>query len=232
MKAIRCVSCGKFYDEDKYSICPHCKADNTGITLSSVSEHVTHDDKKTKKHDKKFKGIFGKKNKDIPVSKAAVNSVRDNPGEHQTLSEAILNANSTDRSVRDKTQGYYKLSSNIEPAVGWLTCIKGKSIGETFKIKAGKNSIGSSLSSEISLAKENGVAGDRHAQITFEPKKRQFFIQNGDGDGLTYVNGELLTTFAEIKNYDIIALGEAELIFTALCGEEFTWDDYVVKEGE
>lgn len=228
MKAIRCASCGKYYDEDKYSICPHCKAENTGVTLTSVSEQETHDDKKSKKHDKKFKSIFGKKNKDIPVSKLAAASVQDNPCEHQTLSEAILNANSTERSVREKTQGYYKLSSNIEPAVGWITCIKGKGIGETFTIKAGKNSIGTSLSSEISLAKEDGIARDRHAQITFEPKKRQFFIQNGDSDGLTYVNGELLTTFAELKNYDKIALGETEFIFTALCGKEFTWDDYVV----
>jgi phage FluMu protein Com len=239
MKAIRCASCGKYYDEDKYSTCPHCKADNTGVTLTSVPEHETHDDKKLKKHEKKFKGIFGKKNKDIPISKPAVheeiieempseNPVQENPYEHQTLSEAILNANSTERFVREKTQGYYKLSSSIEPAVGWLTCIKGESTGETFKIKAGKNSIGSSLSSEISLAKENGIARDRHAQITFEPKKRQFFIQNGDSEGLIYVNNELVTTFAELKNYDIISLGETELIFIALCGEKFTWDDYTV----
>ena len=42
------------------------------------------------------------------------------------------------------------------------------------------------------------------------------------------ITGELLTTFAELKNYDKIALGETEFIFTALCGKEFTWDDYVV----
>ncbi len=239
MKAIKCISCGMFYDEDKYSSCPHCKADNPGVTATSVPEHETHDDKKLKKHDKKFKGIFGKKNKDVSVSKPVVHEEKiderpsekpapDNPYEHQTLSEAILNANSTERSAREKTQGYYKLSSSIEPAVGWLICIKGESVGETFKIKAGKNCIGHSLSSEISLAKENGIARDRHAQITFEPKKRQFFIQNGDSEDLIYVNDELLTTFAELKNYDIITLGEVKLVFIALCGEKFTWDDYTV----
>lgn len=239
MKAIRCVSCGMYYDEDKYSSCPHCKADNADAVSAITPEHEKNDDKKTKKHDKKFKGIFGKKNKDIPISKSAVveekivekheeKPEKENPYEHQTLSEAILNANSTERSAREKTQGYYKLSSNVEPAVGWLTCIKGESIGETFKIKAGKNSIGSSLSSEISIAREKSIAREHHAQITFEPKKRQFFIQNGDSEGLIYVNGELLTTFAELKSYDIITLGEAEFIFIALCGEKFTWDDYTV----
>lgn len=235
MKAIRCASCGMFYDEDKYASCPHCKADGTTLTEVVVTENETHDDKKTKKHEKKFKGIFGKKTKDVPVSKSAVQEENneekpkeENPYEYQTLSEAILKANSTERSAREKTQGYYKLSSSVEPAVGWLTCIKGESVGETFSIKAGKNSIGRSLSNEISLTKESGISGERHAQITFEPKKRQFFIQNGDSEDLIYINDELLTTFAELKNYDIITLGEVKLVFIALCGEKFTWDDYTV----
>lgn len=239
MKAVKCVSCGMFYDEDKYSNCPHCKAEKPGETAgASVTE--IHEDKKSKKSDKRFKGLFGKRNKDIPVAKPAETKEKfeekeenkplneENVREHQTLSEAILNANSMERSAREKTQGYYKLSSNVEPAVGWLTCIKGECIGETFGIKAGKNCIGRSLSNEISLAKENGVSRDRHAQITFEPRKRQFFIQNGETDGLTYVNDELIVTFAELKNYDIITVGDVKLIFIALCGEKFTWDDYTV----
>ncbi len=239
MKVVNCASCGKYYDEDKYSICPHCKAEKPGKTVTSMPETESVEEKKNKKPEKKFKGLFGKKNKDIPAQKPVIseektdkqdedNSPTETLCEHQTLSEAILNANSTERSAREKTQGYYKLSSNIEPAVGWLTCIKGESIGETYSIKAGKNSIGRSLSNEISLAKENGVLRDHHAQITFEPRKRQFFIQNGEGDGLTYVNDEAVLTFAELKNYDIITVGEVKLVFIALCGENFTWDDYTV----
>lgn len=234
MKAVKCVSCGMFYDEDKYSnCCPHCKAGKPSETSANVTITEAREEKRGKKTDKKFKGLFGKKNKDIPVAKPVMSEEKptekeENPPEHQTLSEAILNANSMERSAREKTQGYYKLTSNIEPAVGWLTCIKGECIGETFSIKAGKNCIGRSLSNEISLAKENGVARDRHAQITFEPRKRQFFIQNGETDGLTYVNDELIVTFAELKNYDIITVGEVKLVFIALCGDKFTWDDYTV----
>ncbi len=239
MKAVVCASCGKYYDEDKYSICPHCKADKTGKSVTAMTETESVEEKKNKKPEKKFKGFFGKKNKDVPAPKSVFfdekpekkdedSSSAETLNEHQTLSEAILNANSKERSAREKTQGYYKLSSNIEPAVGWLTCIKGESIGETYSIKAGKNSIGSSLSCEISLAKEKGVSRDHHAQITFEPKKRQFFIQNGNGDGDTYVNDEAVLTFAELKNYDIITVGEVKLVFIALCGESFTWDDYTV----
>lgn len=228
MKALQCDSCGKFYDEDKYSKCPHCKAEKLSEKTMNAAVTESHEEKKGKK----FKGLFGKKNKSDKTVKSEITEEKlennENVNEHQTLSEAILNANSMERSAREKTQGYYKLSRNIEPAVGWLTCIKGECIGETFSIKAGKNCIGRSSSNEISLEKENGVFLNRHAQITFEPRKRQFFIQNGENDALTYVNDEPIVTFAELKNYDIISVGDAKLVFIALCGEKFTWDDYTV----
>lgn len=232
MKALKCASCGMFYDEDKYETCPHCKSRKAAQSVGTEDSKESPEEKPQKKSGRKFKNIFSKKNKITTEIKADAKIEKTEPEkndanyEYQTLSEAILNANSTERLTQSKTQGYYKFSGGIEPAVGWLTCVKGEYMGETFTVKAGRNSIGRSLSNSIALAKENSICRERHAQITFEPHKRQFFIQNGEGDGMTYVNDELVVTFCELKNYDVIAMGDIEFVFVALCGEKFSWEDY------
>ncbi len=220
MKAVKCSKCLLFYDEDKYDACPHClKASQLEIHTESV---------KTKKTAGVFSGLFSKKNKkaeekvSFEVGEPKKDEVYEEKTELQTLSEAILNANSTERT----TQGY-RLAGNEEPAVGWITCVNGSFSGETLSLKTGKNYI--VISNEnVAVSKDGGVCS---AVITFEPKKRQFFIQNGSDENKIFVNSEQITDFCELKSYDIIAAGENEFVFVALCGEKFSWDSYK-KGGE
>lgn len=127
-----------------------------------------------------------------------------------------------------KTVGIYK-NVHTEPVVGWLVCIKGESVGESYILKTGKNSIGRGAGMDVMLAKESTVSRDRHAVITFEPKKRLFLLQPGDGNGMVYLNDDLLLEFRELKSRDAIQLGEALFMFYPFCGEDFTWDDYIEK---
>lgn len=126
----------------------------------------------------------------------------------------------------DKTIGIYSQDSN-EPVVGWLVCIKGESLGESFNLKAGKNSIGRGAGMDVMLAKERTVSRDKHAIITYEPKNRIFLLQPGDGSGLVYLNDNLLMSYSEIKLGDSIQIGEAIFKFVPMCGPDFTWDDYI-----
>lgn len=127
-----------------------------------------------------------------------------------------------------KTVGIYA-DAETEPVVGWLVCVKGDECqGESFNLKAGKNMIGRGVGMDVQIP-EPTVSRERHAIITYEPKKRMFLIQPGDGSGMVYLNDELLMTFSEIKSRDIIQLGEALFMFYPFCGEDFTWDDYISK---
>lgn len=127
-----------------------------------------------------------------------------------------------------KTVGIYA-DAETEPVVGWLVCVKGDECqGESFNLKAGKNMIGRGAGMDVQIP-EPTVSRERHAIITYEPKKRIFLIQPGDGSGMVYLNDELLMTFSEIKSRDIIQLGEALFMFYPFCGEDFTWDDYISK---
>ena len=125
-----------------------------------------------------------------------------------------------------KTIGFYANVSN-EPVVGWLICIKGESQGESYNLKAGKNTIGRGAGMDVMLAQEKSISREKHAILTYEPKKRIFILQPGESSGLVYLNDNLLMSYEEIHAYDMIQLGEALFMFMPFCGEKFTWDDYI-----
>lgn len=118
----------------------------------------------------------------------------------------------------------------VNPVVGWLVCISGKHFGESFNISAGKNSIGRSDDNHIVLFKDLKVSRNKHASITFEPKKKNFYLQPGDSSGLTYLNEDYIDESKKLQSKDIIEIGDSKFMFVPLCDETFTWDDYLPKE--
>ena len=125
-----------------------------------------------------------------------------------------------------KTMAFYSFE-DTEAVVGWLVCVKGAYIGRSFNLKTGRNSIGRSMNMDVRLLQDPSVSRFTHASLIYEPNKREFFMQAGDSSGLTYLNDELLMSFAPIKANDHIKLGQSEFIFVPCCGEKFTWDDYM-----
>lgn len=108
--------------------------------------------------------------------------------------------------------------------VGWLVGLSGPVKGKIFPFKSGCNRIGTEPKMDIVLPEGLPVDRANHAQIIYEPKRRQFFIQAGNGNGLCYLNRELVFTHEELHAYDQIALGEIEFLFLPLCSELFAWD--------
>ncbi len=118
-------------------------------------------------------------------------------------------------------------SSSVQsaPVVGWLVCIAGPHIGQSFNILAGKNSIGRANDNDIVLSSDPGVSGHRHAWITYESKHRNFILKAGDGR-YPDLNGEQVIESKLLKLYDKIEIGETVLLFINLCGDNFDWEDY------
>ena len=121
------------------------------------------------------------------------------------------------------------LYGDVEPVVGWLICLKGAYVGESFPLKTGQNFIGRSIQMDVPLLDEESVSRDTHAYIIFEPKKAEFYASNGTGNSLTYLNKELLMQPTRLKTYDILCFGECEYLFMPLCSEQFSWDAYLKK---
>lgn len=155
-----------------------------------------------------------------------------------SLRDAVKNASA---SSGGKTMSYFSTASAgmareetptapVDPVVGWLVCVGGKHFGESFVIAAGKNSIGRSEDNRIVLNKDNQVSRAKHALITYEPRKRNFYLQPGDSSGLTYLNDEYIEESKKLAARDVIEFGSSKFIFVPLCGETFSWEEYMPKE--
>ncbi|MBQ5951834.1 MAG: FHA domain-containing protein [Lachnospiraceae bacterium] len=118
-------------------------------------------------------------------------------------------------------------SGPADPVVGWLVCVRGHNFGRSYPICAGKNSIGRSTDNRVVLAGETSVSRQKHAIIVYEPRHRDFYLQPGDASGLTYLNDEYLMEMKKLSPRDRIDLGDARFIFVPLCGDDFTWEDYL-----
>lgn len=155
-----------------------------------------------------------------------------------SLKEAVRNASASNEG---KTMSYFSAATSqssssqsqarqpADPVVGWLVCVAGYHFGECFSIFAGKNSIGRSSENRIVIADDNSISRVKHALIVYEPKKRNFYLQPGDSSGLTYLNDDYITDSHKLSAHDMIELGDSKFMFVQLCGETFSWDEYMPK---
>ena len=125
----------------------------------------------------------------------------------------------------EKTVSYYSNTLNAEPVVGWLACIDGDHYGESFTLKSGRNFVGRSESMDVALTGDMSVSRDKHAILIYEPKTRIFIAQAGESKELFYLNDRVVLNNEVLKNYDVLTIGNEKLIFMALCGPDFCWED-------
>lgn len=214
MNLKRCEN-GHFYDMDKFQECPHCAAmggdTNATIPLGAREEEV----------------------KTMPLD-LSDKQVRQ-PAEDISLRNAVKKAADSrpiEQEEDGKTISLYQHKIGIEPVVGWLVCIEGKSFGESFKLKTGRNFIGRSNNMDVVLTGDNSVSREKHAIILYEPRKREFIAQAGESRELFYLNDEVVLNPIRLKQYDIVTIGNTSLMFFPCCGEKFSWEDYKKEEKE
>lgn len=236
-----------FWNSDE---CDDNKVENH--ELQPLKKNTTLDFWQTSSHSKKIEREVEIKNKDGEVSEyegsgnavdtSAVNDrdydrEKNSPSEVSSLREAVKIASASNEG---KTMSYFSAATSqingqsspkrvADPVVGWLVCISGYNLGDSFNIYAGKNSIGRSSENRVVIADDNSVSRIKHALIVYEPKKRNFYLQPGDSSGLTYLNDEYITESHKLSAHDTIELGDSKFMFVPLCGETFSWEDYMPK---
>ncbi len=126
----------------------------------------------------------------------------------------------------EKTVAFYNLSET-EPVTGWLVCIHGCYLGESFPLKTGQNFIGRALNMDVSLQDDKTISRQCHAMIAFEPENSEFFLSPGHSNGLTYLNQKLLLYPEKLSNYDEIQIGESRFAFISFCNPEHNWNNYL-----
>ena len=171
-----------------------------------------------------------KEKKTTELQKTIRNASASNDGKTVSYFSAVTAAKTSEEKPDNHPAANKNTSSASDPVVGWLVCVKGVHFGESFCIGTGKNSIGRNSDNRIVVWADKTVSRVKHALIVYEPKKKQFYLQPGDSSGLTYLNDEYITESKIMKAHDVVELGESKFVFIPLCGDNFSWEDYLSKE--
>ena len=122
-----------------------------------------------------------------------------------------------------KTVSFYD-EMKIKPVVGWLVSVEGSTRGEDFRLCSGRNYIGRGKDMDIVLEGDNRVSRNKHAIVLFDPKSQKTLCQPGESRELFYLNDEVVTGTVELKQGDVITIGETQLMFVPFCGALHTWN--------
>ena len=199
MPMVRC-SQGHFYDDAKHSSCPWCGVPNLDVVPTAPA--VSNDTPRT----------------------VAINN-RENSFSQEARTIPLFVKERTAHSQEGKTVALVRKKTGMDPVVGWLVCVEGVEKGRDYRIHSEKNRIGRSESMDIVLKGDDSISRENHAYVIFNPKKKTFRIEPGEGRGLIYVNDDEVIGSAELNPYDVIEIGECKYTFAPFCGERFEWKE-------
>lgn len=193
---------GHYYDSSKNTTCPFCSGQGPSV---GVTQHISN----------------AGPGYDISVTQHLSPDER-NVANDIPVTRALYGGGNPERG--DITVGLIKDRTGIDPVVGWLVCVEGAIKGQDYRIRNGQNFIGRENNMHICIKGDQTISREKHAAIIFDLKNTRFYIQNGEGRDLVYLNGEPVLTATELHAYDTLEIGKTRLLFVPFCREEFKWE--------
>lgn len=253
MEVKQCGVCKKYYDINSYENCPHCgcaKSETNGVTTEEekrnkggrLADLFGRKEKKEKKEDF-ISEVFSESyiDNDVEDFKTVQENVEDVNKFEVTEKSAIdikpvlpdvnvINRpekrNISAKTPEDDMKTVQIYNTKTEPVVGWLVCVKGECLGESFEVYGGNNKLGRSSDSDICI--DDSTISREQAIVKFEPRKQKFHLMPVDNGKFMYINGEEVLERVCLEAYMHIEIGEkVELIFVPFCGDNFNWKDYI-----
>ena len=120
----------------------------------------------------------------------------------------------------------FKSAFMDDPVVGWLVVVGGPGVGASVRLGNGQNSIGRGDQCRVKLDfGDSQISRSTHAIVTYDPKGNRFYLQQGTGTNLTYLDGSPVLAPTPLPSGSEIVLGDTTLRFVALCDDDFNWID-------
>lgn len=117
--------------------------------------------------------------------------------------------------------------------VGWIVITDGPGRGESFSLMAGMSQIGRGEDQAVQLDfGDNSISRTNHAAIVYDPESKEFLLGHGGKSNIVRLNDKPLISNEQLKNGDVIRIGETILRFVALCDKSFNWSDGATGEDE
>lgn len=198
MAVVRC-SQGHYYDDEKFSRCPHCGI-FTNLKLNQEPSGRRENDEKTMAFSSDSQSLG-----DILQRTVALENISQEDGDDQ------------------KTVGLYSGSKGNDFVTGWLVCVKGPEKGRDYRLHHGFNRIGRGYQMEICIVDDIHISRDSHCSIVYDGRSNLFSLVPSGGN-LVYKDGGLVSQPVRLETGDVIAMGESEFEFIAFCREGRVWE--------
>lgn len=193
------VSCPNhhFYDANKYKSCPFC-AEGTGAFSPTVD----------------------------PYGGAAGSSAP--AGGYQggiTLPPEEMESGSGSKMGKTEFVDDHTPTGTPSPVVGWLVSLAGPCRGTDYRIHTGYNYIGREYG-DIVINGDQAISAEKDSALAYVPELKRFYIAHEQGKNILMVNDvPVMGGSTELHMYDRIKIGNTQLMFIPLCGEQFSWGD-------
>jgi len=228
---------GHYYNADIYSSCPECGAAAPAPMGGTAGGYGGGDFPKTSSPNQGFNAApigatepvfnnnFGGAQ---PIGKTVPAAPSYNGGMNATIpinpKEVPAGGPATPFSVPTQSAADLSGGSSVqtEPVVGWLVCIEGPLRGVDFRLHDGYNFIGRE-EGDIHIQGDNAISRQKHAVVAFYAKRNSFHVGPADGRNIIELNDEPVFNHTEMKNYDVITVGNTKLMLVGLCGSHFSW---------
>lgn len=225
MKLKKCEN-GHFYDESKYAFCPHCKNNGGRNEVDYTVAMYSSESGNAKKMEQALTEPLTQATESQSIGnremKASNEVMRNTDMNYAELQKEVFALQAQEQ---NPTVGYYSQKMELNPVVGWLVCLSGKNRGRSYELHAGRNFVGRTSDMDIMLEGDNSVSRVKHAIFVYDARGKKYIAQPGESRELFYVNEEVVLNNVAIKSFDKILIGHTQLLFIALCGENFTWDE-------
>lgn len=117
-----------------------------------------------------------------------------------------------------------KTSTGSSFPVGWLVVVSEMGRGASFALQDGVTCVGRGTDQTVCLNfGDNSISRDNHVSIAFDSEQTKFFIGHSGKTNMVRLNNVPLLSTEELKDKDLIRLGETTLRFIAFCADDFSW---------
>lgn len=113
-----------------------------------------------------------------------------------------------------------------ECTAGWLVCLEGRERGKSFPLYCMSNYIGHSRKNAVCLENDLSVAALEDCVIVYDDEDAKFYFSVTENAlRLRRLNGRPVLSTVELKQGDVLTIGNSNFLFVPLCGEAFRWED-------
>ncbi|PKM57228.1 MAG: hypothetical protein CVU98_07145 [Firmicutes bacterium HGW-Firmicutes-3] len=239
MKPTKCKN-GHIFDDSKFLDCPYC----SGAMINEDNKTVSIFQDPIDNNNSRFMKTCVQ-NEHTPVtnniedtSKKSHLTSKPTQGSHTIAVDECLKDNAISKNVYSsddktilQTEVKYQLEEHnhnstsrttnleIETVHGWVVAINGVNRGKIFRLSSIKNCIGRNQNYEVPLMNDRAVSRKQCAHIDWDLETKMHSFVSTDLGGLVYYNKRVLLDTVILKEYDLLTVGETELLFVPLYNE-------------